>query len=105
MRYRVDGEMITEGERCDNLMGVPELASIFLVELKGSDLQKAASQVRSTISRLGRRIVRYRQHARIVLSRAPRPAFRHPSVRKLQDELAETGGNLRCKERELTEDI
>ncbi len=105
LRYRVDGQMVTGGERCDFLMGVPEFNSVYLIELKGANLKKAASQILATLSALEGPISPYRQYARIVLSRVQRPAVVPAIVMKLQKRLAARHGCLRYASQVFEEEL
>lgn len=49
--YTVDGCCINSGERCDFLVNIASVNTSILVELKGSDINKAISQL-NTSSRL-----------------------------------------------------
>jgi len=105
LRYRVDGQMVTDGERCDFLMGVPQLNGVYLIELKGANLKKTASQILATLRSLENRIAPYRWHARVVVSRVQRPAVRPAIVIKLEKRLAARGGRLRYASQVLVEHI
>lgn len=52
--FDIDGNIITEGEKCDKLVlvenSVPNTWSEVFVELKGKDVHHAVGQLRSTIS-------------------------------------------------------
>lgn len=43
--YQIDGEVIKTGDRCDYLLMNETSKTAYLIELKGSDLVKAASQL------------------------------------------------------------
>lgn len=105
LRYRVDGQMIVDGERCDFLFGIPENGNVYLIELKGANLKKAASQILTTMGKIGNRLVPYRQHGRIVLSRVQRPAVRPTIVLALERKLIERGGRLKYASQVLAEQI
>jgi hypothetical protein len=105
LRYRVDGQMIVDGERCDFLLGIPENGNVYLIELKGTNLKKAASQILTTMGRIGSRLSPFRQHARIVLSRVQRPAVRPMIVLALERKLVERGGRLKYASQLLAEQI
>ena len=51
-QYIIDGEVITQGPRCDYLVINEDLKTAYLIELKGSDLEKAAEQLKKTEDRL-----------------------------------------------------
>lgn len=46
--YRVDGDVIRDGSRCDFLLINEDAKIAYLVELKGSDLVKALAQLENT---------------------------------------------------------
>ncbi len=54
-QYRVDGDIIrnTNGEKCDYIVEVEtaDKPTAYVIELKGSDLEKAISQIETTINR------------------------------------------------------
>jgi hypothetical protein len=105
LRYRVDGGLITEGERCDFLMGLPARRGVYFVELKGANLKRAVRQILATINCLHRRLASFHLHARIVLTRLQRPAVRPAIVLRLERMLAQRGGRLKCASRLLVERI
>jgi len=97
LRYRVDGCMLTRGEVCDFALCVPSFGTVCFVELKGSDLKKAASQLRSTIESLRETMSPYVVHARVVLRRVQRPDLRCSQLLALERWLARQGGTMqRC---------
>ena len=46
--YQIDGKVIKTGDRCDYLLMNETSKTAYLIELKGSDLVKAASQLEAT---------------------------------------------------------
>lgn len=50
--YQIDGIVITVGNRCDYLLINEDKKTAYLIELKGSDLVKAAQQLDATEQRL-----------------------------------------------------
>ena len=44
--YQIDGKVIKTGDRCDYLLMNETSKTAYLIELKGSDLVKAASQLK-----------------------------------------------------------
>ena len=104
--YKVDAGMIAnQQERCDFAIGIPLDGRVYFVELKGKDLQKAASQILQTLVTLNSKINGYILFARIVLSRVPRPDLRATTVIALERVVARSGGNLRRASRLLEEDV
>ena len=54
-KIQVDGCVITQGKRCDNLLKVGEIIDVgkeYYVELKGTDVPHAVEQIESTIDLL-----------------------------------------------------
>jgi hypothetical protein len=51
-RVRIDGCVIREGERCDYLVNVQSVDLSIFVELKGSDIAKAITQLKATSQKL-----------------------------------------------------
>lgn len=54
-KYQIDGDILTnaDSEKCDFITEVDTLGkpTVYVIELKGSDLEKALSQIASTIKR------------------------------------------------------
>lgn len=46
--YRVDGDLITIGKRCDFMLLNEDRKHVYLIELKGSNLHQAIAQVEAT---------------------------------------------------------
>ena len=72
-QYRVDGDILSsnDGEKCDFIVEVEtqSKSTAFVIELKGSDLEKAIRQIETTINRFG--ISRtYNVQPRIIIHRA-----------------------------------
>jgi hypothetical protein len=105
LRYEIDGKMVTTGERCDYGMGVPRKGTVYLIELKGSDLKKAVRQINSTMDVLGEKLDGYIVHGRVVLSRISRPDLRASRVIALERRLIRSKGRLRKECSILTEEI
>lgn len=92
--YRVDGGLIQQGQRCDYAIGVSDNDSVYLIELKGSDLKHAASQISATLDTIGDRISECTVHGRVILSRVSRPDLRASGVIALERRLAQHRGSL-----------
>jgi hypothetical protein len=103
LRYHVDGQMITEGQRCDYLMGLPELDEVYLIELKGAELEKAVRQVHDTFLNLRATLNRYHVAGRIVLSRLRRPALKRGELVALEKRLAGFGVRVKYQSQTMTE--
>ncbi|MTJ18808.1 MULTISPECIES: hypothetical protein [unclassified Dolichospermum] len=91
-KIKVDGCLIKESERCDYLILSCEDKSAFFVELKGHDLQKALSQIDSSINKLMTEIKEFKIYARIVLNRNPTPDINSSIEIKLKKRLKQQNG-------------
>jgi len=121
--YRIDGEVIIDGKRCDygivtdfsNCSNTTDTKTkpdnltkkqcrFYLVELKGKDLSHAAEQLNDTITKLEHSISACVIEARIILSRVSHPDLPVTSVMQLERRLARLGGRLKkaCKMLEET---
>ena len=94
-RYRIDGRVITAGQRCDFGMGVPDDIAFYLIELKGGNLGRAASQILSTLVLMESKLSGFAIHARIILSRIRCPRIRPSAVIALERQLVRLGGSLK----------
>jgi len=90
-KIRVDGGLIaTDAERCDWLLVNWDDGVSFFIELKGSDLFKAISQVTSTINHIWNDLNALAiqcANARIVLSKNRFPAYKNDSRYKIFEKL------------------
>jgi hypothetical protein len=100
-KIKVDGCLIKEGERCDYLILSCEDKSAFFVELKGHDLQKALSQIDSSINKLKDEIPELQEfkiYARIVLNRTPHldlnTSVRIDLMRRLKKQNGKDSGDM-----------
>ncbi len=70
-QYRVDGGIVKDaaGERCDFIVEVqkPSDRLAYIVELKGSDLNKALSQIKTTINGFREKLKGYQILPRVVV--------------------------------------
>lgn len=57
--YKIDGYVITEGSRCDFLLINEDRKTVYFIELKGSDLCKAAQQLEDTETALAQQLRPY----------------------------------------------
>ena len=70
--YHIDGDIIpkddTSGERCDYILeaATQPKPTAFIIELKGSNLLKAARQIEATITRYKQQLANYEIHPRII---------------------------------------
>lgn len=88
--FVVDGCVITSGERCDYLVLPNKTAAVF-VELKGGDVEKGLSQLRSSLNKLATSIKSRSRYAVLVPTRWPLP---HYQLQRAQDEFRK---KLGCK--------
>ncbi len=106
VRYRVDNDdMAVILKRCDYAMELPAQKSLYLIELKGEDLRKAASQILSTLDHFKTVLEQYKIHARVVCSRTPRPDLVSTQVVKLKKTVAISGGDFKSASGRLEEGI
>lgn len=104
--YDVDGVMFKgRQKKCDKAIEIPDIDEIYLIELKGCDLKKAAVQITETIENLGKKIEGSKVNGRIICSRIPKPDIRSTPVVKLERELAKRKGRLVKVSKKLEEDI
>lgn len=66
--YKIDGEVIQEGKRCDFLLINEDKHIAYLIELKGRDLTKAVEQLIKTEEALRSQLQSYSLRFRIVAS-------------------------------------
>lgn len=71
-KIKVDGVLITEGERCDYAVDA-DAKDIFLIELKGSDKTHACKQIYTTFNYFRNCFTAEKWHARIILSKNRAP--------------------------------
>lgn len=104
-KVKIDGGLISSSEnskadymviRCDHNI-------IYIIELKGSDVKKACSQILSTLKILTTLIGTASIHARIICSRVPAPALRSSEHVVLDKYCKKMNGRLDIKVREYTE--
>jgi hypothetical protein len=109
VQVKVDGCLITgERERCDYLFEVPldpppPSHRICYVELKGKHVEKAISQIISTIEYTKQQYVKYKKEAYIVSSRVPTES---PSTQAIRITLKrDYGAKLIIRCNELVEEV
>jgi hypothetical protein len=105
LRYRIDGTIIDVGRCCDFAMGLPQLDTVYFIELKGTDLKEAASQILATVTALEPKIHDYIIHGRIVLSRIQRPDLRSSHMIALERKLAQHKGSVKRECKVMTETV
>ena len=82
--YRIDGVVITSGNRCDFLLMNEDTHTAYLIEIKGSDLSKAAIQLESTEAALRDELIQYNLRFRIVASKARTHAIEGVSFKRFR---------------------
>ena len=82
--YKLDGEIIKNGSRCDYLLINEEKHIAYLIELKGSDLIKAVQQLETTEKTLRQELSEYSLQYRIVANKCKTQEIRSSAYRKYQ---------------------
>jgi hypothetical protein len=95
--YDVDGCLIKDGLRCDYLV-LPNPESVVLIELKGGDVEKGFSQLKTTLVSLKGFIGSRRKYAVLVPIRYPLPPYQ---TAKYQDLFRRLGCKLRVRNRKF----
>lgn len=83
-QYLIDGCVIRTGSRCDYLLMNEEMHTAYLIELKGSDLVKAAEQLEITERMLKQELSAYRVLYRIVANKCKTQEIHSSAYRKYQ---------------------
>lgn len=83
-QYQIDGTVIKTGSRCDYLLMNEDSHTAYLIELKGSDLVKAAEQLEATEHVLGPELAKYHIVYRIVANKCKTQEIRSSAYRKYQ---------------------
>lgn len=82
--YKIDGVVITTGSRCDFILFNEDKRTAYLIELKGSDLVKAAEQLAATEINLREELLGYSLQYRIVANKCKTQEIRSTNYRKYQ---------------------
>lgn len=82
--YKIDGVVITSGNRCDYLLMNEAARIAYLIELKGSDLIKAVKQLEATEQALIQQLSGYSLRYRIVANKCRTQEIRSSEYRKYQ---------------------
>lgn len=82
--YKIDGVVIESGDRCDYLLINEEKMTAYLIELKGSDLVKAARQLETTEKVLNQELSDYFLQYRIIANKCKTQEIRSSAYRKYQ---------------------
>ena len=90
-KVKVDGGLIKDNARCDWAVAVVlkegTLEEIFLVELKGSDINHAFEQITGTMSILSTKCSAKKWFARVVCSKVSSPQLNGINYKKLDKKL------------------
>lgn len=82
--YQIDGVVIKNGSRCDFLLINEDKKRAYLIELKGSDLVKAAEQLEATEKVLKNELKEYDMRYRIVANKCKTQEIQSSAYRKYQ---------------------
>lgn len=82
--YQIDGNVIKQGNRCDYLLMNETKKIAYLIELKGSDLVKAAEQLEATEKVLKPELSGYGLRYRIVANKCKTQEIHSSAYRKYQ---------------------
>lgn len=82
--YKIDGVVIRNGNKCDFLLLNEDVKKAYLIELKGSDLVKAAEQLASTEALLKKELSSYEIYYRIVANKCKTQEINSSAYRKYQ---------------------
>lgn len=83
-QYQIDGVVIKAGNKCDYLLMNETKKVAYLIELKGSDLVKAAEQLEATEKVLKKELSGYGLQYRIVANKCKTQEIRSSAYRKYQ---------------------
>lgn len=82
--YKIDGTVIKSGNKCDYLLINEDTKVAYLIELKGSDLTKAALQLDTTEKKLRAELSNYSLQYRIVANKCKTQEIYSSAYRKYQ---------------------
>ena len=82
--YQIDGVVIKNGNRCDFLLMNEDKLTAYLIELKGSDLVKAAEQLEATETALKKELKNYSLRYRIIANKSKTHEITSSAYRKYQ---------------------
>ena len=102
--YKIDGVVITEGNRCDYALFTEEEDNkqAFLIELKGSDLSMVAMQIEATERALRNSLRGYSMNYRIVANKCKTQEIQTAAFKKY---ILKWKKKLKYKTGEMEEDI
>ena len=103
-KIKVNGGLIKDNARCDWAVAVvsneDSLEEIFLVELKGSDIDHAFEQITGTMSILSTKCSAKKWFARVVCSKVSSPQLNGINYKKLAKKLKELNNSAGELQRE-----
>lgn len=82
--YQIDGVVIKTGNKCDYLLINETKKVAYLIELKGSDLVKAAQQLEATEKLLKSELSNYKLQYRIIANKCKTQEIHSSAYRKYQ---------------------
>ncbi|MCM1220211.1 MAG: hypothetical protein NC251_13825 [Lachnoclostridium sp.] len=82
--YKIDGVVLKSGHKCDYLLMNEVTRIAYLIELKGSDLVKAAKQLEATEKELLQQLSGYNLRYRIVANKCRTQEIHSSEYRKYQ---------------------
>lgn len=82
--YQIDDVVIQNGNRCDFLLMNEDKLTAYLIELKGSDLVKAAEQLEATEATLKKELKSYSLKYRIIANKCKTHEISSSAYRKYQ---------------------
>ena len=82
--YKIDGVVIKAGSKCDYLLLDEDGYVAYLIELKGSDLVKAAIQLEATEKALCKELSAYEVQYRIIANKCKTQEIKSSAYRKYQ---------------------
>lgn len=104
--YKLDCSSSENLKRCDYGLVVPTQATVYFIELKGIDRDRAALQILCTIKELKEQLSDLRIiNGRIVLSRVKYPNIERSNTKILKRKLLEYNGSLKQGCNLIEEDI
>lgn len=88
-QYHIDGDVVTGtgGKRCDYIVEVKpqnDIPIAFVIELKGSDLNAAVSQIVSTTTRFKEKMAGYKIKPRIIIHKVASHGVGNSEFRNLK---------------------
>ena len=81
-QYRIDGEVIRDGLRCDYLLMNEDKSDAYLIELKGTDIEHAVDQLESAAQILRQALQSYHVKYRLVHTKARTHAIHGTKFKK-----------------------